>query len=194
MAPEQAAADPHTDHRADIYALGVLGYEILTGQPPFTAPSAQAVVAAHLAQAPTPLATMRPSVPPALATLIMRCLEKRPADRWQSAGELLHVLESFSTPVDGVATTSAAPSRGAGPRGGGRSRCSRWVPVSRPSRPAGSPSGNRAEPRRSIRTSWPSHPSTCRTPGSRSGARAWWTCSRGTSTVPARSEACRPRP
>jgi eukaryotic-like serine/threonine-protein kinase len=107
MAPEQAAADPHTDHRADIYALGVLGYEILTGQPPFTAPTAQAVVAAHLTQAPTPIATLRPSVPPALASLLMRCLEKRPADRWQSAGELLHVLESFSTPVDGVATATA---------------------------------------------------------------------------------------
>ena len=107
MAPEQAAADPHTDHRADIYALGVLGYEILTGQPPFTAPTAQAVVAAHLTQAPTPLAVLRPSVPPALATLIMRCLEKRPADRWQSAGELLHVLESFSTPVEAGAATSA---------------------------------------------------------------------------------------
>jgi serine/threonine protein kinase len=107
MAPEQAAADPHTDHRADIYALGILGYEILTGQPPFTAPTAQAVVAAHLTQAPTPIATLRPSVPPGLATLLMRCLEKRPADRWQSASELLHVLESFSTPVDGVAATSA---------------------------------------------------------------------------------------
>jgi eukaryotic-like serine/threonine-protein kinase len=116
MAPEQAAADPHTDHRADIYALGVLGYEILTGQPPFTAPTAQAVVAAHLTQAPTPLATMRPSVPPALASLLMRCLEKRPADRWQSAGELLHVLESFSTPVDGVATATAAATAPSLPR------------------------------------------------------------------------------
>ena len=103
MAPEQAAADPHTDHRADIYALGVLGYEILAGRPPFTGPSAQAVVAAHLVQAPTPLAELRPSVPPALAALVMRCLEKRPADRWQSAAELLHTLESFSTPGDGVA-------------------------------------------------------------------------------------------
>ena len=108
MAPEQAAADPHTDHRADIYALGVLGYEILTGQPPFTAPTAQAVVAAHLTQAPTPLAVLRPSVPPALASLVMRCLEKRPADRWQSAGELLQALESFSTPVEGIAATGAA--------------------------------------------------------------------------------------
>jgi len=79
MAPEQAAADPHTDHRADLYALGVLGYEILAGRPPFTAPTAQAVVAAHMLQTPVPLAELRPSVPGALAGLVMRCLAKRPA-------------------------------------------------------------------------------------------------------------------
>ncbi|HEY9442608.1 MAG TPA: serine/threonine-protein kinase, partial [Gemmatimonadales bacterium] len=77
MAPEQAAADPHTDHRADIYALGAVGYELLSGRPPFTAPTAQAVVAAHLTQTPTPLAQLRLGVPPALAALVMRCLEKR---------------------------------------------------------------------------------------------------------------------
>ena len=113
MAPEQAAADPHTDHRADIYALGVLAYEILAGRPPFTGPSAQAVVAAHLAQAPIPIADLRPNVPPGLATLIMRCLEKRPADRWQSAAEVLHALGSFATPASGVeiaGTGSAQPS------------------------------------------------------------------------------------
>ena len=93
MAPEQAAADPHTDHRADLYALGVLGYEILAGQPPFTAPTAQAVVAAHMLQTPVPLAELRPSVPAALAALVMRCLAKRPADRPQSAAEVLHQLE-----------------------------------------------------------------------------------------------------
>jgi eukaryotic-like serine/threonine-protein kinase len=83
MAPEQAAGDPHTDHRADIYALGVLGYEILAGRPPFTGPSPQAVVAAQLTQAPPPLAESRASVPAALAAAIMRCLEERHADRWQ---------------------------------------------------------------------------------------------------------------
>ena len=122
MAPEQAAADPHTDHRADLYALGVLGYEILTGQPPFTAPTAQAVVAAHMLQTPVPLAELRPSVPGALAGLVMRCLAKRPADRPQSAAEVLHQLEGAgaTTPVNGVepataphpaAPRSAAPAR-----------------------------------------------------------------------------------
>ncbi|HEX3236514.1 MAG TPA: serine/threonine-protein kinase, partial [Gemmatimonadales bacterium] len=115
MAPEQASADQHTDHRADIYALGVLGYEILAGQPPFIGPSAQAVIAAHMVQMPTPLAVLRPSVPPALTALVMRCLEKRPADRWQSAADLLHALQSFSTPVDGVTATAVSPAR-ASPR------------------------------------------------------------------------------
>ena len=100
MAPEQAAGDPHTDHRADIYALGVLGYEILAGRPPFTGPSPQAVIAAQLTQAPAPLAESRASVPAALAAAIMRCLEKRPADRWQSAAEVLHVLDGLGTPSE----------------------------------------------------------------------------------------------
>ncbi len=114
MAPEQAAADPHTDQRADIYALGVLGYEILAGRPPFTGPSAQAIVAAQLTQAPTPLAQARGSVPPALAAIVMRCLEKRPADRWQSAAELLQAFEALGAPGDGAATTrvtAVAPAR-----------------------------------------------------------------------------------
>jgi eukaryotic-like serine/threonine-protein kinase len=106
MAPEQAAADPHTDHRADIYALGALGYELLSGRPPFTAPTAQAVVAAHLTQTPTPLAQLRLGVPPALAALVMRCLEKRPADRWQSAAEMLQAIEAVGAPP-----AAAAPGR-----------------------------------------------------------------------------------
>jgi tetratricopeptide (TPR) repeat protein len=118
MSPEQAAADPHTDHRADIYALGVLGYEILAGRPPFTAPTAQAVVAAHMLQRPAPLAELRPSVPPALAALLMRCLEKRPSDRPQSAAEVLHALELSSTPVPGL--EAAGPSTAARPAASAR--------------------------------------------------------------------------
>ena len=62
----------------------------------------------HDCSTPAPLAELRPSVPPALAALVMRCLEKRPADRPQSAAELLHVLESSTTPVPGVAAAGAA--------------------------------------------------------------------------------------
>ncbi len=98
MAPEQAAADPATDHRADIYALGVLAYEMLAGQPPFIGTTAQAVLSAHMTQAPEPITRHRTVVPAPLAELIMRCLEKKPADRWQRADEILHQLEAMATP------------------------------------------------------------------------------------------------
>lgn len=110
MAPEQAAGDPHVDHRADLYAVGVLAYEMLTGHPPFTGPTAQSVLAAHVTQAPLPIGAGRSSIPPALAAVVMRCLEKRPADRWQSAAELLHEVESLGTPSGAtVPTTAVAP-------------------------------------------------------------------------------------
>src|SRR6059036_2681326 len=98
MAPEQAAADPNTDHRADIYAVGALAYEMLTGRHPFTGPSPQSVLAAHVTSQPDPVTKYRDSVPPALAALVMRCLAKHPADRFQSAGDVLEALEQMVTP------------------------------------------------------------------------------------------------
>src|SRR2546427_12473088 len=101
MAPEQAAADPNTDHRADIYALGSLAYEMLAGRTPFTAPTPQALLAAHITQAPEPVTRHRPAVPAPLNALVMRCLEKHAADRWQSAAEVVSQLEAMSTPSGG---------------------------------------------------------------------------------------------
>jgi serine/threonine-protein kinase len=109
MAPEQAAADPHIDHRADIYAVGALGYELLTGRPPFMGPTAQSILTAHVTQAPEDVSQHRPTVPPALAQLIMRCLEKKPADRWQRADELLPQLEALMTPSGGITPTTTRP-------------------------------------------------------------------------------------
>jgi eukaryotic-like serine/threonine-protein kinase len=109
MAPEQAAADPHTDHRADLYAVGALAYEMLAGRPPFTGASPQAVLAAQVTQPPEPITTQRASVPPALAALVMRCLEKKAADRCQTAEELLGQLEAMATPSGGVTPTAAVP-------------------------------------------------------------------------------------
>lgn len=111
MAPEQAAADPHIDHRADIYAVGVLAYELLTGHPPFTGSSSQAVLMAHMTQMPVPLSRERLDVPPVLDQAIMRCLAKHPADRWQSAAELLGTLETVATP-GGVTTPTSNRSPG----------------------------------------------------------------------------------
>jgi serine/threonine-protein kinase len=105
MAPEQAAADPHVDHRADIYALGVLGYELLTGGPPFSG-TAQAVLAAQVSQEPAPVTQRRPAVPAPLVELIARCLAKRPADRWQSAQEIVDRLEAMATPGTGTTPTA----------------------------------------------------------------------------------------
>ncbi len=107
MAPEQAAADPHVDHRADIYALGVLAYEMLCGRPPFTAGSPQALLAAQITQAPDAASHFRPSISPVLNAVVMRCLEKRAADRWQSATELVAQLDTASTPSGGLAPSGA---------------------------------------------------------------------------------------
>lgn len=107
MSPEQATADPNTDHRTDIYALGVMGYELLAGRPPFSGHTPQQVLAAHVTEPPVPITKHRPNIPAALAALIMRCLEKKPADRWQSAEEIRVQLESLGTPSQGTVPVSA---------------------------------------------------------------------------------------
>jgi len=107
MAPEQAAGDPQVDHRADLYAVGALGYELLAGRPPFSGLSPQNLLAAQVTVTPEPVTQHRATVPPALAALIMRCLAKHPADRPQSAEELAGQLEALATPTG--ATTPDAP-------------------------------------------------------------------------------------
>jgi serine/threonine-protein kinase len=119
MAPEQAVADPMVDHRADIYAFGVLGYELLSGKPPFTGMSPQQILAAHVTAPAKPIATHR-SMPAVLASLVMRCLEKKPADRWQSAEALIPQLESLLTPSGGMTPTGTRPLRALRPVTGSR--------------------------------------------------------------------------
>ncbi|MFC1639209.1 protein kinase [Gemmatimonadota bacterium] len=109
MAPEQAAADPHIDHRADIYAVGVIAYELLTGRTPFVGNTQQELLAAHVTQTPDPVTKYRESVPPALAELVMKCLEKKAADRWQTAEELLPPLEALATPSGGTTPVGTVP-------------------------------------------------------------------------------------
>jgi serine/threonine-protein kinase len=93
MAPEQATADPAIDHRADLYALGVTAYEILTGVHPFGVRAPHAMVGAHLTEAPAAVAARRPDAPPALAYLVMRLLSKDPLQRPQHAEDVLRAID-----------------------------------------------------------------------------------------------------
>jgi hypothetical protein len=110
MAPEQLAGDPAADHRVDIFAVGLLAYELLTGDAPFAEASPQQTLAAQLTRDPEPIAKRRPDVPAALATAVMHCLAKMPEKRPQSAGELLTLLDAIETP-SGDYPPSTPPSR-----------------------------------------------------------------------------------
>jgi serine/threonine-protein kinase len=109
MAPEQAAADPHLDQRVDIYALGVLGYELLTGRTPFAGKTPQETLSAHVMLVPDPPTRYRPGLSAPLEAVILKCLAKRPADRYQAAEELVQALEPLATPSGGVTPTQTQP-------------------------------------------------------------------------------------
>jgi len=110
MSPEQAAGERTIDGRSDLYSLGVLGYQMLTGEPPFTANSTPAILVKHISELPTPLEQRRSDVPPDLARIIMTLLEKEPANRFPSANAVVVALDTGKMPPRPVtATTSAAP-------------------------------------------------------------------------------------
>ena len=98
MAPEQVSAEASMDHRVDIYALGVVAYELLVGEPPFTDRELGPLLVAHATRDPVPIATRRPELPVALADLVDRCLRKDPAERWSSAEALCQALQTAAAP------------------------------------------------------------------------------------------------
>lgn len=97
VAPEQAAGDLALDHRADLYAMGVVAYEMITGHPPFAGRSPQQVIEAHARQAPEPLTTRRPDTPRALSDIVMRMLAKQPEERPASGDEIVRALAATRT-------------------------------------------------------------------------------------------------
>ena len=121
MSPEQVTGDPNVGPLADIYALGVTVYEMLGGKAPFTGPTAQSVLAAHLTQDAPSLDTLRSDLPPALAPLVRRCLAKDPAGRPVSASDLLRQLEQVVQPTPQPGTLASGSF--------GAKRRNRWVPI-----------------------------------------------------------------
>ena len=108
MSPEQATGEREIDARSDIYSLGAVTYEALTGEPPFTGPSAQAIVAKVITTEPRPMATQRKSIPPHVEAAVLKSLEKMPADRFATAADFARALgdTAYSAP-----TVSAASAR-----------------------------------------------------------------------------------
>jgi serine/threonine-protein kinase len=114
MAPEQASGG-QVDARTDVYTLGTVLYEMLAGEPPFTGPTAQAVIAKRLHGEPTPLRTLRPSVPVHVERAVRRALSPLAGDRFGSAAEFARALAE-APPADTVPLPAPAPAAAPGAR------------------------------------------------------------------------------
>jgi serine/threonine protein kinase len=110
MSPEQSAGDQAIDGRSDLYSLGVVGYQMLCGQPPFVASNTPSMLVKHLSEKPIPVDERWPDLPPDLARAVMMCLEKDPADRFPSAAAFAVALDGGGMPTLATrASTAASP-------------------------------------------------------------------------------------
>ena len=125
MSPEQAMGEREIGPRSDVYALAAMSYEMLAGEPPFTGPSSQAIVAKVLTEQPPSLRNKRPTVPQAVEDAILTALQKLPADRWASARELSDALSGTGPLRSGPVPTLVLPA--ARPAGGSRRTWPAWA-------------------------------------------------------------------
>ncbi len=121
MSPEQAMGEREITGRSDVYALGVVLYEMLTGDPPFTGSTAQAIVARVLTETPRPILPQRHTIPPEIEGAVLTALEKLPADRFATAAEFADALTGRSTGPTRLSAASPAAA-GRGPAAAGRTR------------------------------------------------------------------------
>jgi tRNA A-37 threonylcarbamoyl transferase component Bud32 len=108
MSPEQALGDPNLGPGSDIYSLGAVLFQMVTGSPPFDGESSQQIVGKHIAEPPPAAIDVNPKVPREVSDVILRCLAKQPADRFHSGGEVIRALEGDRPPSSERARTSAA--------------------------------------------------------------------------------------
>jgi serine/threonine-protein kinase len=117
MSPEQAAGEREIDGRSDLYSLGILGYQMLTGEPPFVASSTPAMLVKHISERPIPVEQRRADVPQDLAATVMMLLEKEPANRFPTAEALVRALDSRALPTPRSSGTKARLDEGDAQRG-----------------------------------------------------------------------------
>jgi len=145
MSPEQGAGDREIDGRSDIYSLGVVAYQMLTGELPFQAPTVPGLLMKHITERAPLVTTLRPECPEDLAACVARCLEKDPDDRWPTADALRRALESRSATVQ--ASRHSGPAAARGPRLATLPEPPAFrVPPARPGAP-GPPAGRRSSRR-----------------------------------------------
>jgi serine/threonine-protein kinase len=112
MSPEQSAGDSAIDGRSDLYSLGVVGYQMLCGQPPFVANNTPSMLVKHLSEKPIPVDERWPDLPQDLSRAVMMCLEKDPADRFPNAAAFAVALDGGSMPTLATRASSAASTAG----------------------------------------------------------------------------------
>ena len=118
MSPEQASGDRDVDGRTDLYSLGIVGYQMLAGEPPFTANTPAALLVKHLTEAPAPIDARRAGVPADLGRAVMMMLEKDPANRFPTAASLVTALETGNVPELAPRAAPPAPAAGSYPQQG----------------------------------------------------------------------------